>query len=78
MGKDGDGDAGVRLDPKQKQHQVVEGRGDDIEAQVRARAFEIFEARGRRPGHALDDWLLAERQMLGRRVDTLVESWREK
>jgi len=27
---------------------------------VRKRAYEFFEARGREPGHAWDDWLRAE------------------
>jgi len=30
------------------------------EERVRARAFEIYLERGRRPGHELDDWLQAE------------------
>jgi len=28
---------------------------------INARAYRLFELRGRQPGHALDDWLLAER-----------------
>ena len=31
--------------------------------QIRRRAQEIFEARGGAPGHELDDWLLAEREL---------------
>ena len=34
-----------------------------LEAQVRARAYELFEARGSRDGHAFEDWLLAEKQI---------------
>ena len=34
--------------------------------QVQRRAYEIYEARGRATGHALDDWLQAEREL---RVD---------
>lgn len=30
---------------------------------VRRRAYELFEARGREPGHELDDWLQAEREV---------------
>jgi hypothetical protein len=29
---------------------------------VRARAYQLFELRGGRPGHALDDWLQAEQE----------------
>jgi hypothetical protein len=31
---------------------------------VRERAFEIFEKRGSQPGHDLQDWFRAERQIL--------------
>lgn len=41
---------------------------DDLDrrlADVRQRAFDLFELRGGRPGHDLDDWLAAERELLG-------------
>ena len=31
---------------------------------IRAQAYRLFELRGQQPGHALDDWLLAEREVL--------------
>jgi hypothetical protein len=31
---------------------------------IRARAYHLFELRGRQPSHALDDWLQAERECL--------------
>jgi hypothetical protein len=33
--------------------------------QVRDRAYELSEARGRENGHDLDDWLQAERELCG-------------
>ena len=30
---------------------------------IARRAFELFEKRGRRDGHDVDDWLLAEREL---------------
>ena len=30
---------------------------------IRERAYELFEARGGQPGHDLDDWLQAEREV---------------
>jgi len=36
------------------------------EAQIRARAFEIFRERGQQPGHELDDWLQAEFELTHR------------
>jgi hypothetical protein len=29
---------------------------------IRKRAYQLFEERGRQPGHELDDWLQAERE----------------
>jgi hypothetical protein len=35
------------------------------EKRIRLRAYELYEARGREDGHALDDWLQAEAEILG-------------
>ena len=40
---------------------VSPNHGDEI----RRRAYEIYEARGREPGHDLDDGLLAEAEISG-------------
>lgn len=37
-----------------------EGRSEDLQAKIAAVAFAIFERRGCRHGHDLDDWLEAE------------------
>ena len=37
------------------------------EEEIRVRAYQIFIARGRAPGHALDDWLRAERELRSNR-----------
>ena len=36
-----------------------------LEEQIRLRAYELYEARGREDGHDLDDWLQAEADFLG-------------
>jgi len=33
------------------------------EEDVRTRAYELYEARGREPGHEWEDWLQAEREV---------------
>ena len=38
---------------------------NDIEESIRRRAYELYEQRGRVDGFALDDWLQAEREILG-------------
>lgn len=41
------------------------GKGEtDIEAAIRARAYEIWERRGRPEGAGHDDWLQAEREIM--------------
>jgi Protein of unknown function (DUF2934) len=38
---------------------------DKLEDRVRMRAYELYELRGKNPGHALDDWLQAEAELNG-------------
>ena len=38
-----------------------------IEEQIRSRAYELFEVRGREAGHELEDWLLAEKEITGQK-----------
>ena len=44
-----------------KVNATVEPR--NIEEDIRIRAYELFEARGREEGHDLDDWLRAEEEL---------------
>jgi hypothetical protein len=37
----------------------------ELEDRIRARAYEIYENRGRQDGRALDDWLDAKAEVLG-------------
>jgi hypothetical protein len=36
---------------------------DQIERQIRQRAYEMYVLRGREDGHDLDDWLIAESEV---------------
>ncbi len=38
----------------------------DMEAEIRRRAYELYEQRGHAPGHENEDWLVAEREILAR------------
>ena len=38
-----------------------------LEHEIRIRAYELYERRGAREGHALDDWLEAEYEVLRQR-----------
>jgi hypothetical protein len=37
---------------------------EDLTEQIRQRAYELYEGRGRQDGHELDDWLLAESEAM--------------
>lgn len=39
---------------------------DDLQARITNRAYELYVDHGYRQGRALDDWLEAEREILGR------------
>lgn len=39
---------------------------EDMNALVAKKAYELFEKRGRKAGHAIDDWLEAERIIKGK------------
>jgi len=43
---------------------------DNLEEQIRTRAYELYEARGREEGHDLEDWLEAEAEITGTTVTT--------
>ena len=40
---------------------------DELEGRIRVRAYELYEQRGKRDGHALDDWLQAEAELTERK-----------
>ena len=42
----------------------------ELEEQIRRRAYELYEQRGRVDGYALDDWLQAEAEVLDIRTKT--------
>ena len=40
----------------------------ELEHQVRLRAYELYEERGREDGHELEDWLRAEEEITGKKT----------
>ena len=47
----------------QAQKQPAAVRRDPTPDEIRDRAYKLFVARGGTPGHAIDDWLAAEREL---------------
>ena len=50
---------GVPSVPIKMNFQKADG-GGELQDQIRARAYQLYEQRGRDHGHELDDWLQAE------------------
>ncbi|MGD0601921.1 MAG: DUF2934 domain-containing protein [Terriglobales bacterium] len=42
----------------------------ELQEQIRRRAYELYEQRGRDEGHELDDWLLAESELAQQKAMT--------
>ena len=42
--------------------------GQDVQEQIRMRAFELYEQRGKQEGFDLEDWLQAEEEITGGRT----------
>jgi hypothetical protein len=43
----------------------------DLDLQIRVRAYQLYEARGREDGHELEDWLRAEEELGWKKVRTI-------
>jgi hypothetical protein len=57
--------------PPKKQPATVTSDAQELEHQIRLRAQELYEARGREDGHALDDWLHAEAEIMQKKAGTI-------
>ena len=51
-------------DPAKKPSAPAVSDPQELEIQIRERAYELYEARGREDGHDLEDWLLAEEEIV--------------
>ena len=49
---------------RRKQPLKIEIHPSDIEGDIRCRAYELYEQRGKQDGHDLDDWLQAEDEII--------------
>ena len=57
--------------PPKKQAATVTSETQELEHQIRLRAQELYEARGREDGHELDDWLRAEEEIAKQKARTI-------
>jgi Protein of unknown function (DUF2934) len=61
----------MSTDLTKKTPTAVTSDPQDLEHQIRLRAQELYEARGREDGHELDDWLRAEEEITQKKVRTI-------
>ena len=55
------------LQPPAKRPMPVSTSSGNLEEEIRRRAYELYELRGREDGFAEEDWTRAEREVLARR-----------
>ena len=56
--------------PTKKPSATVATDPEGLEREIRRRAYEICEERGREDGHDMDDWLRAEAEITGTTAET--------
>ena len=55
----------MKLIPKQETQRPLDQASPELEHQIRSRAYELYEERGRTDGYDMDDWLRAESDVAG-------------
>jgi Protein of unknown function (DUF2934) len=55
--------------PSRTARQTTKSTGE-LQEQIRRRAYELYEQRGRGDGHELDDWLQAESEVTQQKAKT--------
>ena len=53
--------------PNTVQQKSDNRQAEILQERIEKRAYELYEARGATPGHALEDWTEAEAEILGER-----------
>ena len=56
----------MNTDLTKKPPATVGNEPQELEHQIRLRAYQLYQARGREDGHDLEDWLRAEEEITGR------------
>ena len=60
----------MSTDVAKKSPTAVTSDPQDLEHQIRPRAYELYEARGREDGHEVEDWLRAEEEIAVKKFRT--------
>jgi len=60
----------MSTDVTKKSPRAVTSDPQDLEHQIRLRAYELYEARGGEDGHEVEDWLRAEEEIAVKKFRT--------
>jgi hypothetical protein len=63
-------DHAMSTDVTKKSPTAVTSDPQDLEHQIRLRAYELYEARGGEDGHEVEDWLRAEEEIAVKKFRT--------
>ena len=58
----------MSIDATKKQPTSVTSEPQELVHQIRLRAHELYEARGREDGHEMEDWFRAEGEITGKQA----------
>ncbi len=61
----------MNANPPKKSPATVTSEPQELEHQIRLRAHELYEARGREDGHEEEDWLRAEEEITQKKARTI-------
>ena len=61
----------MNANPPKKSPAPVTKEPHELEYQIRLRAYELFEVRGREDGHDIEDWLQAETELTEKKVRSI-------
>jgi Protein of unknown function (DUF2934) len=61
----------MNANPKKKSPATVTSEPQELEHQIRLRAYELYQARGREDGHELEDWFRAEAEIMQKKAGTI-------
>ena len=58
----------MNTNPPKKTQAAVASEAEDLEPQIRLRAFELYQDRGGEDGHEVEDWLRAQEEITGKKA----------
>ncbi len=61
----------MSMDVTKKPSATVTSEPQELEHQIRLRAYELYEERGKEEGHDLENWLRAEEEITKKKVRTI-------